>query len=114
MTELLTAIARRLQGSAGAGAAPDQGRPGVMDDEPDGTTTDDPLARLRAVLTMGLVAVADLVAALEAAPASMEAALNRFGRPTRTAAAFRAHARRHAAALRVAPRHLGGDPRGVA
>ena len=50
-------------------------------------TSDDPLVELREALTAGVEAVADLLMALEAVPAAMEAALNRFGRPTTTAQA---------------------------
>jgi hypothetical protein len=62
-------------------------------------TTDDPLAELRDALILGLGAAADMHVALEAVPAAMEAALNRFGRPTDTAEAFRALAARHVAAV---------------
>jgi hypothetical protein len=63
-------------------------------------STDDPLAELRDALILGLGAAADMHVALEAVPAAMEAALNRFGRPTDTAEAFRALAARHVAAVR--------------
>src|SRR4030095_16516849 len=62
-------------------------------------TTDDPLAELRDALALGLRAAADLRVALGAVPAAVEAALNRFGRPTTTAEALRRHAERHAVAL---------------
>jgi hypothetical protein len=60
-------------------------------------TTHDPLAELRAAFATGVAASADLLFALEAVPAEMEAALNRFGRPTTSADS---HAARHAARLR--------------
>jgi len=63
-------------------------------------TTDDPLFEFREALTGGVEAAADLLLALEAVPAAMEAALNRFGRPTASAEAMRRQARRHAARLR--------------
>jgi hypothetical protein len=63
-------------------------------------TTDDPLIELREALATGVAAAADLLFALEAVPAAMEAALNRFGRPTTSADAVRRHAVRHAARLR--------------
>jgi hypothetical protein len=63
-------------------------------------TTDDPLFELREALTAGVEAAADLLVALEAVPAAMEAALNRFGRPTASAEAMRRQAKRHAARLR--------------
>jgi hypothetical protein len=63
-------------------------------------TTDDPLTELREALATGVAAAADLLFALEAVPAAMEAALNRFGRPTASADAVRRHAVRHAARLR--------------
>jgi hypothetical protein len=63
-------------------------------------TTDDPLAELREALATGLAAAADLLFAVEAVPAAMEAALNRFGRPTTSADAVRRYAVRHAARLR--------------
>ena len=63
-------------------------------------TTDDPLAELREALATGVAAVADLLFALDAVPAAMEAALNRLGRPTTSADAVRRHAVRHAARLR--------------
>jgi len=48
----------------------------------------------------GVAAAADLLFALDAVPAAMEAALNRFGRPTTSADAVRRQALRHAARLR--------------
>lgn len=63
-------------------------------------TTDDPLAELREALTASVEAAADLLVSLEAVPTAMEAALNRFGRPTTSADAVRHHAARHADALR--------------
>lgn len=62
--------------------------------------TDDPLAELREALATGVAAAADLLFALDAVPAAMEAALNRFGRPTTSADAVRRQALRHAARLR--------------
>ena len=62
-------------------------------------TNDDPLVELREALTAGVEAVADLLMALEAVPAAMEAALNRFGRPTTTAQAIRRHAEHHVIGL---------------
>jgi hypothetical protein len=62
-------------------------------------TTDDPLAEPRDALILGLGAAADMHVALDAVPAAMEAALNRFGRPTDTAEAFRAFAARHVTAV---------------
>jgi hypothetical protein len=63
-------------------------------------TTGDPLAELREALTASVEAAADLLASLEAVPAAMEAALNRFGRPTTSAVAVRRHAERNADELR--------------
>jgi hypothetical protein len=60
---------------------------------------DDPLAELRDALKSGVAATADLLFALEAVPAAMEAALNRFGRPTASAEAMRRDAERHIAHL---------------
>jgi CheY-like chemotaxis protein len=62
-------------------------------------TTDDPLAELREALTGGVAAAADLLLALDGVPAAMEAALNRFGRPTASAEAMRRDAERHIAHL---------------
>jgi hypothetical protein len=63
-------------------------------------TTDDPLVELREALATGVAAAADLLFALDAVPAAMEAALNRFGRPTASAEAMRSDAERHVAHLR--------------
>jgi hypothetical protein len=63
-------------------------------------STDDPLVELREALTRGVEAAADLLLALDEVPAAMEAALNRFGRPTASADAVRRQAHRHAAKLR--------------
>jgi hypothetical protein len=64
------------------------------------TTSGDPLAELREALAGGVAAAADLLFALEAVPGAMEAALNRFGRPTASADAMRLHTERYAEALR--------------
>jgi hypothetical protein len=62
-------------------------------------TTDDPLAELRDALAGGVAEAADLLFALDAVPAAMEAALNRSGRPTASAEAMRSDAERHVAHL---------------
>ncbi len=62
--------------------------------------TGDPLAELRDVLAGGVSAASNLLVALDAVPAAMQAALNRFGRPTTSAEAMRRDAERLIAHLR--------------
>jgi len=59
-----------------------------------------PWPSLREALATGVAAAADLLFALDAVPAAVEAALNRFGRPTTSADAVRCYALRHASRLR--------------
>jgi hypothetical protein len=70
------------------------------DDGANEMTTADPLAELRDALAGGVAAAADLLFALDAVPAAMQAALNRFGRPTTSAEAMRRDAERQVAHLR--------------